>query len=145
MILLDQERCILCSRCVRFMEEVPKSPQLTIGQRGAHSVVETFADRPLSGNYQGNLADICPVGALTLKKFRFQARVWNLTKHFSTCGECSRGCAVTVEVHSTPVPVMMPSLIAACGSAKNTIAPGTMTGRWMRLPTPASFWSKSPP
>ena len=97
-ILLDQERCILCSRCVRFMEEVPKSPQLCISMRGADSVVETFADRPLSGNYLGNLADICPVGALTLKPFRFQARVWNLVKTASTCAECSRGCAITVEV-----------------------------------------------
>ena len=97
-IVLDQERCILCSRCVRFMEEVPKTPQLCIGGRGSHSVVETWADRPLEGNYQGNLADVCPVGALTLKKFRFQARVWNLTKTASTCGECSRGCATTVEV-----------------------------------------------
>ena len=78
-ILLDQERCILCSRCVRFMEEVPKSPQLCIGGRGSHSVVETWQDTPLSGNYQGNLADVCPVGALTLKDFRFQARVWNLS------------------------------------------------------------------
>jgi len=97
-IVLDQERCILCSRCVRFMEEVPKSPQLTIGLRGSHSCVETFADRPLSGNYQGNLADVCPVGALTLKPFRFQARVWNLNKTASRCAECSRGCATTVEV-----------------------------------------------
>ena len=97
-IVLDQERCILCSRCVRFMEEVPKTPQLVVSQRGAHSVIETFADRPLSGNYQGNLADVCPVGALTLKAFRFRARVWNLFKVASTCAECSRGCANTVEV-----------------------------------------------
>jgi NADH-quinone oxidoreductase subunit G len=97
-IVLDQERCILCSRCVRFMEEVPKTPQLTVSGLGSRSVIETFADRPLTGNYQGNLADICPVGALTLKPFRFQARVWNLTKALSTCAECSRGCAITVEV-----------------------------------------------
>ncbi|HJM55894.1 MAG TPA: 2Fe-2S iron-sulfur cluster-binding protein [Planctomycetota bacterium] len=97
-ILLDQERCILCSRCVRFMEEVPKSPQLCIGGRGSHSVVETWQDTPLSGNYQGNLADVCPVGALTLKDFRFQARVWNLTRVPSTCSECSRGCSISVEV-----------------------------------------------
>lgn len=96
-IVLDQERCILCSRCVRFMEEVPKSPQLVVSQRGSHSVIETFMDRPLHGNYQGNLADICPVGALTLKPFRFQARVWNLHKVASTCAECSRGCSITVE------------------------------------------------
>jgi NADH-quinone oxidoreductase subunit G len=97
-IVLDQERCILCSRCVRFMEEIPKTPQLVVGQRGSHSVIETFADRPLTGNYQGNVADVCPVGALTLKEFRFQARVWNLHKVSSTCAECSRGCSITTEV-----------------------------------------------
>ena len=97
-ILLDQERCILCSRCVRFFEEVTGEAQLCIAGRGAHSFVDTFAGRPLSGNYQGNVADICPVGALTLKQFRFKARVWNLHKRASTCGECSRGCAISVEV-----------------------------------------------
>ncbi len=97
-IVLDQERCILCSRCVRFFEDVTHKAQLTVAGMGARSVISTFADRPLTGNYQGNLADICPVGALTLKKFRFQARVWNLHKSFSTCGECSRGCSISVEV-----------------------------------------------
>ncbi len=97
-IVLDEERCILCSRCVRFMEEVPKTPQLTVANLGSRSVINTFFDRPLTGNYQGNLADVCPVGALTLKKFRFQARVWNLRKAVSTCGECSRGCSTKVEV-----------------------------------------------
>ncbi len=97
-ILLDEERCILCSRCVRFFEDVTKKPQLTVAGMGVRSVIATFMDRPLEGNYQGNLADICPVGALTLKRFRFQARVWNLTKVRSTCGECSRGCSMTIEV-----------------------------------------------
>jgi NADH-quinone oxidoreductase subunit G len=97
-IMLDQERCILCSRCVRFMEEVPETPQLCVAGRGSHSIIETWNNQPLSGNYQGNLADVCPVGALTLKSFRFKARVWNLTKTASSCGECSRGCSTTVEV-----------------------------------------------
>ncbi len=97
-IVLDQERCILCSRCVRFFEEVPKQAQLTVSNLGSRSVIATFMDRPLQGKYQGNIADLCPVGALTLKKFRFQARVWNLVKMASTCGECSRGCSTTVEV-----------------------------------------------
>ncbi len=97
-IVLDEERCILCSRCVRFFEDVTRKPQLAVIGLGSRSVVGTFMDRPLTGNYQGNLADICPVGALTLKPFRFQARVWNLTKTPSTCAECSRGCAITVEV-----------------------------------------------
>ncbi len=97
-ILLDQERCILCSRCVRFFEEIEGKAQLCIAGRGAHSYVDTFGSQPLTGNYQGNVADLCPVGALTLKSFRFQARVWNLRKRASTCGECSRGCAISVEV-----------------------------------------------
>ena len=97
-IVLDQERCILCSRCVRFFEEVPKKAQLTVSSLGSRSVIASFADKPLTGNYQGNIADLCPVGALTLKKFRFQARVWNLVKQASTCPECSRGCSIQVEV-----------------------------------------------
>ncbi|MEW6073992.1 MAG: 2Fe-2S iron-sulfur cluster-binding protein [Planctomycetota bacterium] len=97
-ILYDRERCILCSRCVRFFTDVTGKPQLTVAGLAARSTIATWQDRPLEGNYQGNLADVCPVGALTLKKFRFQARVWNLAKTASTCGECSRGCAITVEV-----------------------------------------------
>ncbi|MBL8860268.1 MAG: (2Fe-2S)-binding protein [Planctomycetes bacterium] len=97
-IVLDEERCILCSRCVRFFEEIPKQAQLTVSDLGSRSVISTFMDKPLKGKYQGNIADLCPVGALTLTKFRFQARVWNLTKMASTCGECSRGCSTTVEV-----------------------------------------------
>ncbi|MFM7283144.1 MAG: 2Fe-2S iron-sulfur cluster-binding protein [Planctomycetia bacterium] len=97
-IVLDEERCILCSRCVRFFEEVPKQAQLTVTNLGSRSVISTFGDKPLKGNYQGNIADLCPVGALTLKNFRFQARVWNLLKMASTCAECSRGCSTTVEV-----------------------------------------------
>ena len=97
-IVLDEERCILCSRCVRFFDEVTKKPQLTVSGLGSRSVIDTFMGKPLSGNYQGNLADICPVGALTLKPFRFQARVWNLSKSLSHCAECSRGCAITVEL-----------------------------------------------
>ncbi len=97
-IVLDEERCILCSRCVRFFEEVPKQAQLTVADLGSRSVISTFMDKPLTGKYQGNIADLCPVGALTLSKFRFQARVWNLVKMASTCGECSRNCSTTVEV-----------------------------------------------
>jgi NADH-quinone oxidoreductase subunit G len=83
---------------VRFFEEVPKKAQLTVSDLGSRSVISTFMDKPLTGKYQGNIADLCPVGALTLSKFRFQARVWNLVKMASTCGECSRGCSTTVEV-----------------------------------------------
>ncbi|KAA3612947.1 MAG: hypothetical protein DWQ01_03270 [Planctomycetota bacterium] len=66
---------------------------------GNRSHIGTFDNQPLQGNYQGNLADICPVGALTLKDFRFQARVWNTHSVPSTCTRCSRGCAVMVDAY----------------------------------------------
>ena len=97
-ILYDEERCILCGRCVRFFKDVTKKAQLTIAGLAARSYISTFMGRPLAGNSQGTSADSCPGGALTLKRFRFQARVWNLDKRASTCGGCSRGCAITVEV-----------------------------------------------
>jgi len=97
-IVLDNERCILCTRCVRFFSEILGKPQLTVAGRGSHSWLDTFAGRELTGNYQGCITDLCPVGALTLDQFRFQARVWNLFKRASTCGECSRGCSISVEV-----------------------------------------------
>ena len=99
-ILLDNERCILCTRCVRFFEVVTKTPQLTVTRRGNRSVLETFMGQPLFGNYQGNVVDICPVGALTLKKFRFESRVWFLTKTKTICGLCSRGCNISVETRN---------------------------------------------
>ncbi len=98
-ILLDEERCVLCTRCVRFCDEVDKDAQLLVRSRGPNAMIGTFEDEALHGNYQGNLADICPVGALTLKKFRFKARVWNLKKADSICPGCSRGCNITVEAH----------------------------------------------
>ena len=96
-ILLDRERCILCTRCVRFFAELEGRPQLGVINRGDRSYIATFCDDPLTGNYQGCLADICPVGALTLKKFRFKQRVWNLATEPSICPHCSRGCHIVVD------------------------------------------------
>jgi NADH-quinone oxidoreductase subunit G len=103
-ILFDEERCILCTRCVRFQSTVLKDPQLGVTNRGPDNVIATMPDEnghdtPLHGNYQGNLADVCPVGALTLKKFRFQARAWQLKATPSVCSFCSRGCNTHVETH----------------------------------------------
>lgn len=102
-ILLDEERCVLCTRCVRFTDEVAKDPQLFVRGRGPNAMVGTFEDEALKGNYQGNLADICPVGALTLKKFRFKARVWNMKSAVSVCPQCDRGCNITLETHRSNV------------------------------------------
>ncbi len=96
-ILLDQERCILCTRCTRFMDEYAKAPQLVVAGRGDRNVITTFPGEKISSNYEGNLADICPVGALTLEEFRFKSRVWDLTHQDSVCPSCDRGCSIRLE------------------------------------------------
>ncbi len=97
-IVLDVERCIVCTRCVRFCQEVVGKEELGIFNRGDHSQIGSYNGRPLENNYQGNLTDICPVGALTAKDFRFKSRTWFLSGTESICPGCSRGC--NVEVHS---------------------------------------------
>lgn len=95
-IVLDSERCILCSRCVRFTDEVTKTYELGIFNRGDHSEIGTFGDKKLDNDYAMNTVDICPVGALTSKDFRFQQRVWYLKNVETTCPGCSTGCSVKV-------------------------------------------------
>ncbi len=94
-ILLDQERCILCSRCVRFTDEITKTHEFGIFDRGDHARVDVA--KPLDNKYSGNVADICPVGALTDKDFRFKMRVWYLGSGDSVCPGCSRGCNIKIE------------------------------------------------
>lgn len=96
-IVLDTERCILCSRCVRFTEEVTKTHELGIFQRGDRSEIGIFQDKPLENKYALNTVDICPVGALTSKDFRFQQRVWYLKTAESVCTGCSTGCNIYVD------------------------------------------------
>src|SRR5512145_536288 len=96
-IVLDAERCILCSRCVRFLREVTGTDELEFFSRGDHSEISIFPGRPLNNNYTGNLADICPVGALTSKDFRFKCRVWFLRGARSICPGCANGC--NIEAH----------------------------------------------
>ena len=102
-IVFDQERCILCRRCVRFCREVPGTSELAVFARGDHSVIETFPDAPLSNDYSMNVADICPVGALTTKDFRFKIRVWFLEDVPGVCTGCSKGCNVFLGVANNRV------------------------------------------
>jgi NADH-quinone oxidoreductase subunit G len=97
LIVLDAERCILCSRCVRFLREVTGTGELEIVSRGDHSEVAIFPGRPLDNHYTGNLADICPVGALTNRDFRFQCRVWLLKSADSICPGCANGCNIAID------------------------------------------------
>jgi NADH-quinone oxidoreductase subunit G len=95
-VMLDQERCILCSRCVRFSDEISKTGEFGIFNRGDRAVLALYPGETLDDPYSGNVIDICPVGALTEKDFRFKARVWYLSSAPSVCNACSRGCNVDV-------------------------------------------------
>jgi NADH-quinone oxidoreductase subunit G len=102
-IVLDQERCILCRRCVRFCDEVPKTGELRVLGRGDHSVIEVMPGLPLENDYSMNVADICPVGALTTKDFRFKIRVWFLEDVPGVCTGCANGCNVHLGVANNRV------------------------------------------
>jgi NADH-quinone oxidoreductase subunit G len=93
-ITLDAERCVLCSRCVRFGNEVTGTDDFVIVNRGDHAEIATFDDRPITNPYALNYADICPVGALTSTDFRFQRRVYYLEPVATVCPECSNGCSI---------------------------------------------------
>jgi len=96
-IVLDNERCILCSRCVRFTREVSKSNALGIKNRGDESLLRASEDHPLDHDaYSDNVIDICPVGALLSRDFMYKARVWYLKPTASVCPGCARGCAIDV-------------------------------------------------
>ena len=100
-IIHDAERCVLCTRCVRFMEEIAGAPQLAVTGRGDKSMIDTFPDREIDSDYSGNLVDICPVGALTLEEFRFKVRNWHLSPVASVCPYCSRGCNINLDVRQS--------------------------------------------
>ncbi len=96
-VILDQERCILCTRCVRFTREISKTGELGVIERGHRSEIEIFPGNELGNPYSANVVDICPVGALTDRDFRFKCRVWYLGRTPSICPGCSRGC--NIEIH----------------------------------------------
>jgi len=96
-VMLDQERCILCTRCVRFADNISKTSEFGVFNRGDHSQLDVYPGKQLDNNYSGNVVDICPVGALTDKDFRFKCRVWYLSQTKSVCPGCSMGCNITVE------------------------------------------------
>ncbi len=101
-VILDQERCVLCARCTRFTANVTHTHDLVIANRGNHACVTTFSDTPLEAKgYAMNVVDLCPVGALTSKDFRFAQRVWFLQSDASVCHGCSTGCNIFID-HNSP-------------------------------------------
>jgi len=96
-VMLDQERCVLCARCTRFTEKITKTHELGIIGRGDEAKVSTFPGRKLDNPYAMNVVDLCPVGALTSKDFRFSQRVWFLQTSDSVCHGCAKGCSIYVD------------------------------------------------
>ncbi len=93
-VVFDAERCIVCTRCVRFTQEITGNGELTVVARGDRCEIDTAPGKTMTGNYQMNVIDICPVGALTSADFRFRSRVWFMEQKRTVCSSCSRGCNV---------------------------------------------------
>ena len=96
-ITLFTDRCIMCTRCVRFTREVSGSAELQVVSRGSHEEIDIFPGHPVNNPLAGNVVDLCPVGALCSKDFLYQQRVWWLKSQSSVCPGCSTGCSITVD------------------------------------------------
>jgi NADH-quinone oxidoreductase subunit G len=108
-ILFYGDRCVMCTRCVRFMNEAAQDPLLTVVERGNRSVIDTFFDEGLEGSpYAGNIVDICPVGALVSKDFLHKARAWDLDHTPSICPNCSQGCNIDLHTRDNRVHRLKP-------------------------------------
>ena len=103
LVMFDAERCISCSRCIRFCDEIAKDPELTFIKRGDRVTIVTYPGEEMDNPYSLNTTDICPVGALTNRDFRFHARVWDMSETKSICIGCSRGCNSEIWVRNNEV------------------------------------------
>jgi NADH-quinone oxidoreductase subunit G len=102
-IAIDRERCILCYRCVRFSQEIAEDYQLVLLERGAHSFVSTFDGHPYVAPFSGNIIELCPVGALTSRSYRFRARPWDIEDAGTVCTLCPAQCNVKLTVRDERV------------------------------------------
>ena len=108
-VIYDGDRCIMCTRCVRFMREVHEDEQLCVVQRGSRSVIDTFFETGLDDSpFASNVIDICPVGALLSKDFLHKARAWDLDRTPSVCPNCSQGCNITLDTRDNLVQRLKP-------------------------------------
>jgi NADH-quinone oxidoreductase subunit G len=108
LIVLDRERCIQCARCIRFQDELVDDPVLGFYDRGRGMKIITLSDPPFNSHWSGNTTDICPVGALTTRDFRFGARPWELTNVASICPHCPVGCSIVLSTRLGKIKRVMP-------------------------------------
>ena len=121
MVKLDQERCILCTRCVRFTRNVTHTNEIQVFNRGHKAEIGIFEDAPLTNPYSMNVVDVCPVGALTSADFRFKVRVWFLQGTTSVCAGCSTGCNLRIDHSARPLGGGIPGYSATEGSIYRTV------------------------
>jgi NADH-quinone oxidoreductase subunit G len=138
-IVLDRERCIMCYRCVRFHQEIPGDEALAAIERGADSEIATLDGEPYTSMFAGNTIELCPVGALTSRAYRFKARPWDLVRTPSICNGCAVGC--NVEVHSR-----LEQVLRINSRPNPAIDDGWLCdrGRFDTLPTPADCRPQRP-
>ena len=109
-VVADMTRCIQCTRCIRFTQEIAGTSELTFLDRGGRTLVWTHDGQPLANDWSGCAADVCPVGALTTREFRFRSRVWYLQKTPSVCPGCNVGCNISIESKDGVVYRFLPRL-----------------------------------
>lgn len=107
-VMFDGDRCISCSRCIRFCDEIAGETELTFVKRGDRVTITTFPGKELDNPYSLNVVDICPVGALTSRDARFRARVWDMSHTNTICNGCSRGCNTEMWVRSNEIVRLVP-------------------------------------
>ena len=116
-VTLFVDRCVMCTRCVRFTREISGTSELMVINRGSHEEIDVFPGYPLDNKLSGNVVDLCPVGALGDKDFLYQQRVWFMKQHAGVCTGCSTGCSIRVEENQD----MRLSAQAAYESARQSV------------------------
>lgn len=142
LVVLDQERCITCYRCTRFMDEIPGEAELAFFTRGYTSQLRTINEEPMKSRFQGNIIDLCPCGALTSETYRFKARPHDLDHADSVCGQCPVGCNVMLDTRSNQVARVRPrqndvvNEIWVCDKGRfahhYSSSPNRLSGPWVR-------------
>ena len=132
-IVFDAERCILCTRCIRFTRDIAGDDKLGIVNRGSYNTIATFPGTPFDNNYTLNTVDICPVGALTSKDFRFQMRVWFLKETKSVCTSCGTGCSALLSSREGKIYRYTPRDNDAVNGSWMCDA-GRLNYKWIHLP-----------
>ena len=120
-VKLDQERCILCTRCVRFTQNVTQTNEIQVFNRGHKAEIGIYEDVPLTNAYSMNVVDVCPVGALTSADFRFKVRSWFLKGTSSVCAGCSTGCNLRIDHSARAIGGGIPGYTASEGKIYRTV------------------------